>query len=461
MLGGSSSINFMAYTRGNPHDFDDWAKMTGDETWSWANTLPYFKKSERLVDPVLLKADAGAFHGTDGYLGISRNHKDEVLKYFQAFNETGHDIVLDTNGDTPLGYTENLFTIAKGKRQSTAQAFLQPIKNRPNLYVLKNTLVSKIIFDDDKNAIGVEAITESNETVRFNAKKEVVVSAGAINTPQLLMLSGVGPKDHLISQDIEVISNLPVGQALQDHVTVIMSHTMGDALPPQPVNPSDFPTPAVFGYVTLNHSQDYPDYQTYSLLMNDPTAMLQFCAFYYSFLDEICDALYDGSVGKSVLLTSHVLLYTKSRGKILLRSKDPKEQPLIYTGYYSNNEDLENHATYIQDFLRVQETDFFESVESELVIPEVCGCGEFNDTQEYWKCYTLCMMVAGYHYTGSSPMGVVVDSHLRVYGVQNLRVADASIMPKIVGSNINAATIMIGEKASDFIKEDHYTAQAG
>ncbi|KAJ8716998.1 hypothetical protein PYW08_005397 [Mythimna loreyi] len=409
-------------------------------------------KNERLFDSILLKYNASAFHGNCPYFDSSKNYKAEALKYFEAFQKIGYDIFMDTNSSTSFTYTENIFTIDDGVRQNTAQIFLHPIKDRQNLYVLKNTLVSKILFDDDKNAIGVEAILENNQTIIVKADKEVIVSGGAINTPQLLMLSGIGPKEHLKDQNIDVISDLPVGQALQDHIKVIITHTMGNSTP---AKPTIFPIPAIFGYLTLNKSQNYPDYQAFTLLMNEPTAMLQFCTFYYSFVDKICDALYNSSVGKPVLLTSHVLLYPNSRGKILLRSKDPRVQPLIYNGYYSDNVDLDMHARYIQDFLRVQYTKFFESVEADMIIPEVCGCGDFNSTHNYYNCYVLCMMVSGCHYAGSSPIGAVVDSHLKVFGVQRLRVADASIMPKIVGTNINAATIMIGEKAADFIKEDY------
>ncbi|KAJ8716996.1 hypothetical protein PYW08_005395 [Mythimna loreyi] len=457
MLGGSSSNNFMAYTRGNPHDFDNWAKITGDDSWNWNNVLPYFMKSEKLVDRLLLDSDAGVFHGTDGYLGTTRYYNDEALKYFEAFHEIGHNIVLDTNGNTPLGYTENMFNIAGGIRQSTAQSFLNPIKNHPNLFVLKNTLVSKILFDEDRNAIGVEAILANNETVSFKANKEVIVSGGAINTPQLLMLSGIGPKEHLDSLGIPVISDLPVGQALQDHVIVLMAHTMGKSPPPKPIDPTKFSYPLIMGYATLNNNQDFQDYyQTINFILNEPTPMLQFCSFYYSFNDEICDALYKGSLGKEVFFSLITLTYPESRGKILLRSRNPTEQPLIYTGYYSNDIDLDKHVMYLQDFLKVQDTEFFKSAQADLIIPEACGCSDLYLSHEYWRCYALCMMVSGYHYSASCPMGVVVDSRLNVFGVKRLRIADASIMPKIVGANTNAATIMIGEKAADFIKEDHY-----
>nr|XP_021195906.2 ecdysone oxidase [Helicoverpa armigera] len=461
MLGGSSSINFIAYTRGNQHDFDNWANLTNDDTWCWQKVLPYFIKSEELVDPILLHSDARAFHGTEGYLGTTRYYNSEVLKYLQAFHEIGHDIVLDTNGDTPLGYSESMFNIANGVRQSTAQSFLHPIKNRPNLHVLKKALVTKILFDDHKNAVGVEVILENNQTVSLKAEKEVIVSAGSINTPQLLMLSGVGPKHHLRNFDIKIVSDLPVGQTLRDHVFVIMNHVMGKSPPKKPMDPKNYPFPLIVGYISLNKSQKYPDYQTLNMVLREPTSALQLCTFYFSFLDEICEALYDASVGREVLFSAVSLLYPESSGKIFLRSKNPRQPPIIFTGYYSKDEDLDSHATYLEDFVKVQNTKFFESVNSELVVPEHCGCNGIFSRREFWKCYALCMMVSGYHYAGSCPMGAVVDSRLKVLGVKRLRVADASVMPRITGANTNAATMMIGEKAADFIKEDHFFAKAG
>ncbi|XP_075981516.1 ecdysone oxidase-like [Anticarsia gemmatalis] len=455
MLGGCSSLNFMAYTRGHYHVYDEWAQITGDESWKWENLLPYFMKSEKLLDPVTLNSADSIYHGIDGYLGVTKNYNEDAVKYLEAFAELGHDIRLDTNGDCPLGYTESMLTLADGVRQSSAYSFLHPIKDRPNLFVLKNTLVTNIVFDEYRNAIGVDVILEDNSTAFYRADKEVIVSAGSINTPQVLMLSGIGPKEHLRDIGVETISDLPVGENLQDHVIVLMNNAVGNSTPSKPMDPREYPVSLITGYTTVNEGQDYPDYQTLSFLLNEPAGIFNLCAFYYAFIDEICDAFYDGSIGKEVLLSLVVLISPESRGRILLRSSNPRDKPMIFSGYYSNNQDLENHATYLEDFMRVHESKLFRSTEARMVVPEICGCGNIYD-HEFWKCYALCMMMSGYHYTGSCPMGAVVDSRLNVYGVQKLRVADASIMPKIPGANTNAAAMMIGEKVSDIIKVDYY-----
>ncbi|CAH0590547.1 unnamed protein product [Chrysodeixis includens] len=456
MLGGTSSINYMAYTRGNYHDFDTWAEITGDEGWNWDNVLPYFIKSENYVDPILLSTPDSYFHGTDGYLGVTRYYNEEAIDYFKAFAEKGDRTVLDINGATPLGYTEIMFNIKDRVRQSTAQAFLNPIKDRPNLFVLKNTLVSKILFDENKNAIGVEAILENGKIVQYGAHKEVIVSGGAINTPQILMLSGIGPESHLKSKQIEVISDLPVGQTLQDHVGVTLVHAMGPLTPPPPADPGTFPTPLLVGFTALNQSQGYADYQTLSFILNDPTPLPQFCSFFFHYYDEICQQLSDETAGREHFFSVLYVMSPESRGKILLKSKDPKEYPLIYTGYYSDDGDLNKHVEYIKDFAQVQLSKFFRSVNAELIVPTFCGCGENDGSDEFWKCYAYCMMVQGYHFAGSCSMGAVVDSRLNVFGVQRLRVADASVMPKITRANTNTATIMIGERVADMIKEDHF-----
>lgn len=454
MLGGSSSLNFMAYTRGHYHVYDEWADKLKDSSWSWQSVLPYFIKSEKLLDPSVLSSLNGVFHGTNGLLEVTKLYRAESIKYLNAFGELGHYISNDLNGASNLGYAESMVTVADGMRQSTAYSFLRPIKDRPNLYVLKNTFVSKIILDDHQNAIGVEAILEDGTKCNYTAKKEIIVSAGAINTPKLLMLSGIGPKEHLNYKGIDVVMDLPVGQTFNDHVYVLLYNAVGKSNPPQPFNPKAYPFPLIIGSTTLNQYQDYPDYQTLNLLINNSTDMLGFCSFFFSYIDDICDALHEASKGREILFSLIVLIDPASRGKVLLRSSDPKDKPLIYTGYYSNSQDLEHHAKFIEDFITIYESDLFKQTDAKLIVPEVCGCGHLLG-RKFWKCYALCMMSSGYHYVGTCPMGAVVDSRLQVYGIKKLRIVDASVMPKIPGSNTYAATVMIAEKAADMIKADY------
>ncbi|XP_059046787.1 ecdysone oxidase-like [Achroia grisella] len=454
MLGGCSSNNYMDYVRGDPHDFNTWANITKDDTWKYENVLPYFIKSERLEDPNIFETPYGAFHGRDGYMGVTRQYANVTHRYLNAFSELGYKIVIDTNGNDTLGYTEPMLTMANGYRQSTATAFLTPIKTRPNLYVLKNTLVTKINFDDNNNAVSIEAIQENKNNVTIIANKEIIVSAGTLNTAQLLMLSGIGPKKHLESLGIKVISDLPVGENMQDHITSNLAYTMGKKKSSKvPTNPHDYPSPSVVGYVAMNTSQSYPDYQTFNFIM-DADGLLDFCAFSYTYKNEICNSFYKDSKGREVMFVEVVLLHPKSRGHILLRSVNPYDYPLIYTGHFSDPADLDNLATYVEHHNLVITTTFFKEVNAEFLVTPSCASHEPGG-KEYWKCHALCMANSIYHYIGTCSMGSVVDSRLRVFGVHKLRVADGSVLPTITSGNTNAPIIMVGEKAADFIKEDN------
>ncbi|RVE42399.1 hypothetical protein evm_012958 [Chilo suppressalis] len=456
MLGGSSGMNYMAYVRGSPHDFETWAEMVKDDIWAYKNVLPYFKRSEKLEDTSVRSSRYGAYHGYKGYLGVQRQYHKDVDQYMQSFKESGNKIVLDTStGD--LGYTQPLFTISGGIRQSTSYAFLTPIKDRNNLHVWKNTLATKIIFDDTKTAVALEVSTNEDKKNIVQAKREIILSAGAINSPQLLMLSGIGPKKHLQQTGIPVISDLPVGKNFHDHPGALIAFKMGKLPSSQPpLNPHEFPVPLIVGYIAKKKSQSYPDYQTLNLVVRDPNGLLGFCSFNFGFTNELCQSLYEMTKGHEVLFGVLNLMHPKSRGEILLKSRDPKDHPLIFPGYFTDAEDLEKIAAYIEDFIRVLNSTYFKEVNAEVVQFDLPTCADLKwGSREYWKCYSRAIFLSIYHYVGTCAMGAVVDSRLRVYGVKRLRVADGSVIPYITSGNTNAPIIMIGEKVSQMIKEDN------
>ena len=461
LLGGSSSNSYQLYSPGNRYDYDKWAEIVNDTTWKWENVLPYLKKSQKLDDYTIGNSSHGKFFGTDGNIGLTASKFEMRKKYFIAFKEAGNEIVESVNGNNSLGYTDALFTISDGVRQSTAFSYLVPVKDNPNLHVLKNTFVKKVIFDAFKNAVGVEAYTYDKRYIIIKARKEVIVSAGIVNSPKLLMLSGVGPRDHLYSHKIATISDLPVGTNLQDHLATIVVFNMTKLVYPyRPWNPYKYPAAVLVGYVSLNKSNPYPDYYSVSFITY-PKYLMNYCTFSYALSDSICNRMIATDVNTEMMFSIINKQMYKSRGKILLKSNDFMDDPLIYTNYFAEEEDIEDTARIIEDFVKVLDTEQFKEIGGVFQDPQLSSCeGLEQGTMEYWKCYIKCMTTSFHHYAGTCAMGSVVDARLKVYGVKRLRVADASVMPHPTAGGTLGPAIMIGEKVSDMIKEDskRYTA---
>ncbi|XP_039751938.1 glucose dehydrogenase [FAD, quinone]-like [Pararge aegeria] len=457
VLGGSSTLHHFYYVRGDPYDYKLWADATGDESWNWWNLLPFFKKSERLVDPEIINSETASFHGMDGAVAITRETRNQPLKYLEAFGDVGHKIMVDMNTNDTLGFAHALFTIDEnGIRQSSAECYLATAKHRPNLHIMKNTMVTKVLFDGI-NAIGVEA-TSSEKLINIYAKREVILSAGAFNTPKILMLSGVGPQDHLDSLNIPVVKDLPVGKTLQDHAAVIVAHKLEQTSDPVETQPPwNFPVPTFVGSGALDKEQGYSDWVTLNLICrNNPAALLQLSSVVFGLHDDVCNQLAAAGTESEVLFTVMNKARPLSYGNVALQSSDPEDPPVITTGHFSNSVDLENNAAYILDYIKVKESSFFKSVGAETIYFDLPKCNSLDrDSIEYWKCYTLHMMDTTFHYSSSCRMGSVLDSRLRVLGINNLRVGDASAMPNQVTGNINTAVMVIAEKLADMIIKDN------
>ncbi|KAF9817581.1 hypothetical protein SFRURICE_014720 [Spodoptera frugiperda] len=456
VLGGSSSSSYLLYSVGNHYDYDNWAEIVNDSTWKWENVLPYLKKSQRLEEPSIINSPQGEFFGTEGNVGLTLSLTNKRDKYFTVFEEMGNQIQVAFSGNNSLGYSDGLFTISDGIRQSTAISYLAPIRNRPNLHVLKNTVVKKIIFDAFNNAVGVEAYTYDKRYIIVKSRKEVIVSAGIVNSPKLLMLSGVGPRSHLYSHKIATISDLPVGKNLQDHLAVTILFNMTNLIYPyRPYNPHKYPASVVTGYVSLNESSNYPDYQTINFV-SQPSYLMSYCTFTYSQTDEICNSMIGTGVNSEMMFSIVNKQLYKSRGEILLKSRDFMEDPYIYTNYYTEEEDLDDYARIVEDFMKILDTEMFQKIGGTFQDPKLPECRNYTvGSRDYWKCYIRCMTTSEHHYSSTCAMGSVVDSRLRVYGVRRLRVADASVMPYPTAGGTLGAAIMIGEKVSDMIKEDN------
>lgn len=478
IIGGSSSINYLMYTRGHPKDYDHWREL-GNEGWDYNNVLKYFKKSEKLNVPEA-KTE---FHGSDGYLN-TEYFTDTIRKpvsvidnaILHAISELGFSEIQDIIVNVTEGVGRLLATIKDGVRDNVGKAYLSPIRNRVNLSVLRNARVTKILINSEtKKTYGVE-ILKDNIKKRVLVKKEVILSAGAIDSPKLLMLSGVGPEEHLQNVGLTSIQDLNVGLNLQDHVLfigLVYSYKADFPLPDEKLEFMDGiyyyltrrlelgrvgGSKYVFYYDTTKLQAHYPDIQVYFLVV--PAKSMQLLSFlnFFHMKQEIIDAMMKID-GDYVLLPTLAVLRPKSRGKVYLRSTDPLADPGIIPGYFTEEEDRQTLIRGINIMKELHNTDVFRKTNIKLSKLDLKNCSVENEA-DYWECMTKYMTTTMFHPVSTCKMGPesdqssVVSSKLKVHGINSLRVADASIMPTLISSNTNAACVMIGEKASDLIKSE-------
>lgn len=476
MLGGSGGTNLMYYIRGNDRDYDNWERF-GNPGWGWTNALHYFKKSEAMQ----IKEHVGEYHGKDGPMRVTSFLNTEPIRdvLFDAARELGYKFVADINANEYIGMTSAPATIDNNRRASTAHAFLKPAKNRPNLKIIKNAHATRVVINEWNRVTGVEFILQ-NRTFIVPVRNEAILSAGTVNTPQILMLSGVGPRNHLHQYGIESIVDLPVGGHLEDHTNVIYGFAVNRGHSVAASQHAILDT--LYKYVRHevgSYGNSMFDVAGFFNTVNrtDPHPDIEICYLYFKrasgiYLSGLLHDLLglDGSIAKSyidankesdIVMAFHVLLNPKSKGRIELRSSDPFDAPRIHANYLTHDDDVKTLIRGLrltQDFMRTTVLREHNVGAISVDIPE-CAAWDAN-SDEYYECYVRHMSNTLYHPTGTAKMGpksdseAVVDAHLRVKGIKNLRVADASIMPKIPSGHTNAAAIMIGEKAADMIKED-------
>ena len=444
VIGGSSSINGMVYVRGNAGDFEQWEAL-GAEGWNYADVLPYFQRAEDCL------YGADDYRGTGGPLGIcnGNNMKNPLYRVFiEAGREAGYGVTEDYNGYRQEGFGRMDMTVRKGVRCSTANAYLKPALGRANLSLQTRALTTRIVMDG-KRAVGVE-YQHQGRLVRVKARREVILCASAFNSPKLLMLSGIGPKAHLQEMGIDVVHDLPgVGQNLQDHLEVWVQHacrksgTLNGWLNPLGklligarwlLFKSGLGATNHFesnAYIRSRAGLKYPDLQ-------------------YHFLAGAI--AYDGSSalkgdGFQVHLGANK---PQSRGRVKLSSADPAAPPDIVFNYLSEDADKQAYRDGLRLTREIFAQPAFDAYRGEEVSP-----GPSVQTDEEIDQWVAASAATAYHPCGSCRMGsdalAVVDTQCRVYGVENLRVVDSSVMPTLTNGNINAPTIMIGEKAADHI----------
>ncbi|KAI5642780.1 GMC oxidoreductase domain-containing protein [Phthorimaea operculella] len=469
MLGGTSGTNYMLYVRGHRKDYENWVKA-GVPGWDWETVLYYFKKSEKMTSQPILNGSSADQHSNKGYLGVSRpDWGEQTTNYLDSYKENGRRILLDNNDINPLGYSQPCYTIDPPFRQNTAFAFLIPIKNRKNLFVMKKSFVTKVLFDENKRAVGVEVKVHGKEFITVCANKEIILSAGALNSPRILMSSGVGPKEHLEENNIKVILDSPnVGQNLQDHPTVIFTVTAEKSAASainnfQLLTDLDkFPNPIMLGLASLDKSPNaYPDYET--IVLPFPTAspiLGMICSLVFQYEDYVCEKMASEVKLKKTIFHMLSLSHPESRGFVKLRSSDPEDPPIVDSGYYKTDEDLEKHARCLEDYVTLLNTSYFKKIGSRVVDLGLKECNNVTFlSHEYWKCHARTMAQTEWHLCGTTAMGSegegVIDEKFRIWGLKGIRVVDGGALPLVPTGNTNAPIIMVAERASDLIKEDN------
>lgn len=445
-LGGSSSINGMVYLRGHPEDYNEWARL-GNPGWTWDDVMPYFKKSEDQ------QHGESPMHGVGGPLAVSDPVIDDEggRLFIQSSINAGLPFRKDLNDGIQEGVGRAQVTVRNGRRSSTSEAFLHPVRHRKNLHVVVEALAEKIILEN-KRAIGIR-YRNGEETHEAKARREVILSGGVINSPQLLMLSGIGPSAHLGERGIKVVHDLlGVGANLQDHLYVYYVAECDKS-----ISINHQLTGARMYFQALKYFYNRSGYLNIGAVQatafpkvaknaDRPDVEISFRPMSITISKTGTVAL-DSFPG---INASCSLLRPKARGSIRLASADPRDKALIYANYLDNDDDLSVMREGMRWIRKVFETKPLVDLIKKEVAP-----GLSINTDAQWESYIRESAQTVYHPVGTCAMGIdamsVVDAQLRVHGIQNLRVVDASVMPRVTSCNTNAPTIMIGEKGAAMI----------
>lgn len=446
VLGGSSSVNGMIYLRGHIEDYNEWAEKYGCKGWEFQSMLPYFKKAENN------ETLSGEYHGTQGPLFVSDNHYRHPLSqaFIKAGQEFGLTYVNDFNGKSQQGIGFFQTTTHNGERASTSKTYLKAVKDNPNLTLKLNTLVSQVIIENDK-AVGVKCIINGVEQV-FKANKSVILSSGSLGSPKILMLSGVGPNEHLKEVGVAVVKNLPVGKNYHDHMHVSVNATIKQSIS---IYGEDLGFKKIEnglkwfltkkGIVSSNileagafidtNNEGRPDVQAHFLpgldTWDDPSGL---------------------GKGKTHGITfKNCHLRPRSRGEVLLKSKDPKDLAKVNGNLLAEDYDVQGMIRATQFGIDLMRMPSLSQYVDEIFAP-TADREDVKAIEEFVRqtCKTTYHPV-GTCRMGQDPKDSVVDLNLKVHGIENLRVIDCSVFPSVTSGNTNAPTIAVAEKAVDLL----------
>ena len=452
--GGSSSINAMIYTRGHSSDYDHWRQL-GNPGWSYDDVLPYFKRAENY------EGDGDEeFHGKDGPLNVKKSDRDDDIlldKFVEAGAQAGFPLTNDFNGKQQEGFSRYEHTIKGSKRFSSARAYLHPALKRKNLFTKINITVDKVIFENRK-AIGIEYFEKGSKKF-IGCNREVILSSGAVNSPQILLRSGIGDAKEIKKHGINVSHELKgVGKNLQDHFAVVSQFACT-----QPITlhrSASFLKTMIAGikYLTTGTGDaSNPPCVGGAFIKSQPNKEIPDIQIHYVSL-----ALQDVH-GRAGVPQEHgfsnlvYLCRPQSKGYITLKSSDPNDDPLMYPNYFSVEQDLIDTRNGLREARRVFMQPVFDEYRGEELKPGKNIDIDNDHELDQWIRETGETL---YHPVGTCKMGIdefaVTNEHGQVHGTESLRVVDASLMPSLIAGNTNAPTIMMAEKISDHIKGNSF-----
>jgi choline dehydrogenase-like flavoprotein len=463
-LGGSSSINGMVYIRGHRSDYDEWASL-GCTGWSYDDVLPYFRRSECNQR---YRSDSDPWHGSDGPLHVSdlRTPNPFSQRFVEAALQAGYPLNDDFNGAQQEGAGLYQVTQYNGERWNAARAYLHRGDasdtglngGRPNLAVLTDTQALRLVFEG-KRACGI-SVVRAGVAQTLRARREVVLSCGAFNSPQLLMASGVGPAEHLRSLGIDVVQHLPgVGENLQDHLDVIVN---------KQVKSNDLYGYSAGGFVRLMSeivryrrdrtgmvSSNFAEAGAFVKTRRELAVPDVQLAFVLALLGDR-NGTKRSKLGHGYSCHAYILR-PESRGHVRLRTADMRDAPSIDPRFLSAEADMDALVAGVRIVRRIFAQPALADAGGKEMLTD--GFGPDDSNEEAIRAFVRTQADSVFHPVGTCKMGVdgmaVVDPNLRVFGIEGLRVADASIMPTLIGGNTNAPAIMIGEKAADLIRADY------